>query len=197
LYEATFDATYLKSAMHLNQTMMTQFSSKKGGFYLTSKHAEALLVRPIEAWDGALPSGNAVAAHNLLRLARMTSDMKLEDRAEKVFHQFAPLMKQVPVGFTHMLSAWSFAEHEGIEIVLAGDKNSVQGQAMLRALNALYLPNAVVIWRDEASMALIPFIKLQTPVDGKVTAYVCRNFQCNQPVTSIKAMLKLVEERKK
>jgi uncharacterized protein YyaL (SSP411 family) len=174
--------------------MISKFSSEHGGFYLTANDAEALLLRPLEAWDGALPSGNAVAAHNLLRLARMSSDMSLENRAEKVFQQFSSLMKQAPVGLTHMLSAWSFAEHEGIEVVLAGDKNSAQGQAMLEALNALYLPHAVVIWRDKASMALIPFIKLQTPINDQATAYVCRNFQCNQPVTSVKAMLDLLKQ---
>jgi len=194
LYEANFDAHYLQSAMTLNQTMLEKFQGKSGGLFLTANDAEPLLVRPMEAWDGALPSGNAVAAHNLIRLSRMNSDMRLEDAAEKIFRHFSLLIKQAPVGFTHMLSAWSLAEEEGIEIVLAGDRYSSEGQAFLAALNTRYLPHAVVIWRDKASMALIPFIQLQAPVNGKVTAYVCRNFQCNQPVTSIKKMLDLLKK---
>jgi uncharacterized protein YyaL (SSP411 family) len=51
-----------------------------------------------------------------------------------------------------------------------------------------------VIWRDEASMALIPFIKYQKPIDGHATAYVCQNFECNQPVDSASAMLRLLEK---
>ncbi|MDQ6953579.1 MAG: thioredoxin domain-containing protein [Mariprofundaceae bacterium] len=194
LYEANFDARYLKSAITLNQTMLEKFQSESGGFFLTANDAEVLLVRPMEAWDGALPSGNAVAAHNLIRLSRISSDIRLENDAEKIFRHFSPLLKQAPVGLTYMLSAWSMAEEGGIEIVLAGDKESPEGQNFLTALNARYLPNAVVIWRDERSMALIPFIQLQSPVNGKVTAYVCRNFQCNQPVTSIKKMLDLLKK---
>lgn len=194
LYEANFDAHYLQSAMTLNQTMLEKFQGKSGGLFLTANDAEPLLVRPMEAWDGALPSGNAVAAHNLIRLSRMNSDMRLEDAAGKIFRHFAAMLQQAPTGFTHMLSAWSMAEEEGIEIVLAGDRHSSEGQAFLAALNTRYLPHAVVIWRDKASMALIPFIQLQAPVNGKVTAYVCRNFQCNQPVMSIKKMLDLLKK---
>ncbi|MDQ6973555.1 MAG: thioredoxin domain-containing protein [Mariprofundaceae bacterium] len=193
LYEASFEVAYLQSAIALNQTMLTAFQGESGGLFFTSHDAEALLVRPMDAWDGALPSGNAVAAHNLIRLSRMLGDIHLEDAAEKIFHHFSPLLKQAPVGLTHMLSAWSMAEQESIEIVLAGDRHSQEGQAFLAAVNSLYLPNAVVIWRDKTSMALIPLIQHQSPVNGKITAYVCRNFQCNQPVTSVRKMLDLLK----
>jgi len=194
LYETSFDAKYLKAALNLNNDMLTHFASESGGLYLTAHDAEALLVRPMEAWDGALPSGNAVAASNMLRLARMSSNSELEIAANKIFKAFSALLTQAPVGVTHMLSAQVYAAADGIEVVLAGgDKHSQQAKSMIEALNKRYLPYAVVLWRDEGSIKLIPFIKLQTPMNNQVTAYVCKNFQCNQPVTDSQAMLKLLQ----
>ena len=192
LYEASFDAKYLKEALNLNKDMLTRFASESGGLYLTAHDAETLLVRPMEAWDGALPSGNAVAASNMLRLARMSSSSELEVAADKIFKAFSALLTQAPVGVTHMLSAQMYAAVDGIEVVLAGDKHSQQAKVMIEALNQRYLPDAVVLWRDEESIKLIPFIKLQTPMNNQVTAYVCKNFQCNQPVTDSQAMLDLL-----
>jgi len=195
LYEASFDAKYLKEALNLNKDMLTRFASESGGLYLTAHDAEALLVRPMEAWDGALPSGNAVAASNMLRLARMSSSSELEVAADKIFKAFSALLMQAPVGVIHMLSAQVYAGADGIEVVLAGDKNSQQAKVIVEALNQRYLPYAVVLWRDEESIKLIPFIKLQTPINNQVTAYVCKNFQCNQPVTDSQEMLDLLQEK--
>ena len=195
LYEANFDASYLADAMRLNHTMMDLFAAEDGGFYGTAKDGEALLVRPMEAWDGALPSGNAVAADNLLRLARMSGEMTLEDAAYRVLHRFAPLMQKAPMGLTHLLSAWRFAQAEGTEIVFAGSRTTAEGNAMQQAWNDVYAPDAVAVWRDDGSMKLIPFVQQQTPIHGKVTAYVCHHFQCNQPVTDVQAMLDAVHAK--
>ena len=194
LYEASFDAQYLKAALDLNHDMLTRFTSKSGGLYLTAHDAEALLVRPMEAWDGALPSGNAVAAWNMLRLARMSSNSDLEEAANKIFNTFSALLTQAPVGVTHLLSAQVYAAGDGIEVVLAGDSHSQQAKTMIQALNKQYLPYAVVLWRDEESIKLVPFMKLQAPINHQVTAYVCKNFQCNQPVTDSQAMLDLLQK---
>ncbi|MDQ7001940.1 MAG: thioredoxin domain-containing protein, partial [Ghiorsea sp.] len=196
LYEASFDAKYLKAALDLNDDMRIRFASKSGGLYLTANDAEVLLVRPMEAWDGALPSGNAVAASNMLRLARMSSNSELETAANKIFKAFSALLTQSPVGVTHLLSAQAYATSDSIEIVFAGDKHSKQAKRMIEALNQRYLPSAVVIWRDEASMKLIPSIKMQTPINNQVTVYLCKNFQCYQPVTDSQEMLKLLQKSK-
>ncbi|MDX8397337.1 MAG: thioredoxin domain-containing protein [Mariprofundaceae bacterium] len=192
LYQASFDSSYLKAAVDLNTDMLKSFTSKSGGLFLTAADAETLLVRPMEAWDDALPSGNAVAASNLLHLARLTSDHTLELAANRIFDTFSSLLNKAPVGFLHMISAQLFAANDSLEIVLAGDKNSAQAQSIRQTLEKLFLPHAVVIWRDQQSMQLIPFIKLQTPINNQITAYICKDFQCNQPVTNIDAMLKLM-----
>jgi uncharacterized protein YyaL (SSP411 family) len=73
LYEATFRVRYLEEAIHLNQKMMELFGDEeRGGFYFSGRDNESLITRSKELYDGATPSGNSVAALNLLRLARMT-----------------------------------------------------------------------------------------------------------------------------
>ena len=79
LYEATFDAGYVRTALELNRDLLRYYwDDEAGAFYFTAKDAEELLVRRKEAYDGAVPSGNSVAALNLLRLGRITGEADLE-----------------------------------------------------------------------------------------------------------------------
>lgn len=73
LYESSFDPIYLNNAIKLNKEMLEIFEDKKdGGLFLYGSDSEQLIARPKEVYDGALPSGNSVALHNLLRLGVLT-----------------------------------------------------------------------------------------------------------------------------
>jgi uncharacterized protein YyaL (SSP411 family) len=90
LYEATFMAGYLKAAIELNNILIKNFwDETEGGFYFTAVDAEALPARNKEVYDGAVPSGNSVAAYNLLRLGRITADTSLEEKAAKIVRVFS------------------------------------------------------------------------------------------------------------
>jgi len=187
LYEATLDSQWLAEAVRLNAEMLSRFKGKDGGFYM-SQADNGLIARPMEAFDGALPSGNAIAMHNLLRLSRLTGNADLEKEAAAVAGQFAGLAGRAPSGLTHMLSAVLLAENPAQEIVLAGDKSSKDGAAMLQLIRSRFRPNTVVLWVDAGLGKLAPYTRGQKPMDGKVTAYVCENFQCNLPVTGTDAL---------
>lgn len=76
LYEAGFDVSHLEKAIELTHQMLDLFADEeKGGLFFYGRDAEQLLTRPKEVYDGALPSGNSVAACNLIRLARMTGTL--------------------------------------------------------------------------------------------------------------------------
>ena len=184
LYEASFESRWLEIALKLNQTMLTRFKGENGGFYQVKESAE-LIARPMEVFDAALPSGNAVAMHNLLRLSRLTGNAELEKEAANLADHFAGIAKRAPGGLLHMLSAVLLAESSGLEIVLAGDRNSETATNMLEIIQAQYHPNPVVLWHDDAIEKLAPFTKGQYAIDNKVTAYVCENFQCNRPTTNL------------
>ena len=89
LYESTFEVRYLEEAIHLNQMMIEYFwDEERGGFYFSGRENETLISRPKELYDGATPSGNSVAALNLLRLARMTGKTDLENKTERLLGAF-------------------------------------------------------------------------------------------------------------
>ncbi|MDJ0765177.1 MAG: thioredoxin domain-containing protein [Myxococcota bacterium] len=84
LFEATGDTTYLSKAAHLTHQMVTRFEDKaEGGFFLTSDDTETVLIRTKETFDGALPSGNAMALYNLVRLAGMTQQPEYKQAAQR------------------------------------------------------------------------------------------------------------------
>jgi uncharacterized protein YyaL (SSP411 family) len=77
LYESTLDLEYLHKATKLTKEMLKLFwDQQDGGFFFSGSDNEELLVRQKEAYDGAIPSGNSVAAVHLIRLARLTGDFE-------------------------------------------------------------------------------------------------------------------------
>ncbi len=182
LYETDFDARWLDAAVTLARRMDADFSAANGAFY-AARAASRLPARPVEAFDGAQPSGNSAAMMDLLRLARLTGDAAWERRASRVASAFAERMAAMPSAFAWLAAGLLFAESPGYEIVLAGPREGAEADAMLAAVRAPYLPHAVVLWRDAASERLAPYARAQKPLNGRVTAYICRDFQCNQPTT--------------
>ena len=130
LYEATFEVHYLEEAVALNKAMIDIFWDKKdGGFYFTGKGNEDLITVSKDAYDGALPSGNSVAAQNFLRLSRITGNVDLEKMAEQLIRFFSGEAKASPMGYTQLLVAVDFIAGPAQEIVIAGDPRPI------RALN--------------------------------------------------------------
>jgi len=193
LYETGFDAKYLQAALALNATMLAHFRAPGGGLYFTADDAEGLLVRLKDGDDGAIPSGNSVAMMNLIRLARMTGNTELEKQAAGIIRAFSEEVERMPSAFAHMMSAYMYAERRSYEVVLAGDRDSDEGRAMLRAINGHFVPNKVVLWQSKMLARLAPYTREQTAVDGKVTAYICENYHCNRPITDPEQALALLE----
>ncbi len=196
LYEAGFESRWLAEALELNKIMLRRFKGKDGGFYLTADSDE-LIARPMEIFDSALPSGNAVAMHNLLRLSRLTGDGELAAEAAAVADHFAGIAKRAPSGVLHLLSAVLMADSKSREIVLAGDKHSDAANKMLALIQQHYRPNTVVLWHDKQIEQIAPFTRGQKNRHGTVTAYVCENFQCNLPVASVADLKALLHQDSK
>jgi len=193
LYEASFESRWLAAALKLNKIMLTRFKGKDGGFYLAGNNDE-LIARPMEIFDGALPSGNAVAMHNLLRLSRLTGDAQLAAEAAAIVDHFAGTAQRAPSGVLHLLSGVLMADSKSKEIVLVGDRNSDAAGKMLDIIQQHYSPNTVVLWHDKQIEQLAPFTRGQKTRKGKVTAYVCENFQCNLPVSNVADLKRLLKQ---
>jgi uncharacterized protein YyaL (SSP411 family) len=195
LYEATFDVRYLQAAIDLQRVMQQYFwDDEQGGFFYTASDGEALLVRSKATFDMSIPSGNAVAALNLLRLERMTADTRFADQADALLQAFSAQVAQHPSSHTLFMAAFDFALGPSFEVVISGTPGNPDTVAMLQSLRQRFLPNKVVVFRPSDTPApaiskLAPFTQHQKPLQGQATAYVCQNFVCNRPTTDPQAML--------
>ncbi len=186
---------YLQAAVELNELTVKHFwDEKNGGFFMTADDGEKLLVRHKELYDGAIPSGNSVAALNLLRIARMTGKTEYTTKASELMQAFSLDIERRPSNYTQMLQALDFASGQSLEIVVAGDLGDPRTQKLLNLIHQQFIPNKVVIHRPNGDnhpiTKIAPYTKGQTALkDGSPQVYICRNFVCKEPVSDHKALL--------
>jgi uncharacterized protein YyaL (SSP411 family) len=194
LYEANFNPENLFAAIELANIMVEDFwNDDAGGFYLGSDNTEELIVRAITAYDGAIPSGNSVAVIVLNRLARITSNMDWLDKAEKTIRTFQQDVLRMPTGHTNMLTGFMFSL-DAKEVVVVGDHTEVT-KSFLQSISQSYNPNRVVLFKKGENLsAIAPWTDSQTMLDEKPTAYVCKDFACNQPTHNLELALKQLAE---
>jgi len=180
LYQVSGEAKYLHSARELADAMITEFwDEENGGFFFTSNDHEELIVRSKDFFDNATPSGNSVAADVLLKLAKFYGDEKYERFGTTTLRLAASQIKRFPSGFGRMLSAVEFKLADVKEIAIVdGDGSDVE-----REVWSEYRPFKVV-----ASGGDVPLLEGRESVDGKPTVYVCENFVCQRPVTSVREL---------
>jgi uncharacterized protein YyaL (SSP411 family) len=187
LYEATFERRWFEEARALTDTMIGQFwDEERGGFFFTGQDHEALISRTKDFYDNATPSGNSVAAHVLLRLSLLTGEERYRRLAEQTLRMLRDAMLRAPSAFGHLLSALDFFLASPLEVALIGARNSADTAALLSAVFSRYLPNKVVALAEPDDAQAAQAIKLlegRTQMGGKATAYVCRNYYCEAPVT--------------
>jgi len=198
LYEATFEARFLKEALELNDLLLKHFwDDKDGGFYFSPDDGEKLLLRQKELYDGAIPSGNSVQMLNLLRLGRMTSNPDLEEKAAQTGRIYSQDVEHSPSAFTQMMAAVEFGIGPSYEVVVAGATEADDTKFMLKALGAEFSPSKVVLFipsdKDPSAIfQMAPFTSRMTSIQNKATAYVCQSFTCQKPTTDINKMLQFI-----
>ncbi|MFQ6114663.1 MAG: thioredoxin domain-containing protein [bacterium] len=199
LYETSFEVDYLQKAMDLNNRMLTNFwDEKNGGLFFSADSLTELLVRTKEIYDGAIPSGNSVAALNLLRLGRITANEEFEKKAAAIGQAFTNQVKRAPIGYTQLMNAIDFAVGPSYEVVIAGDSKAADTRTMLQALQQRFVPNKIVLLRPTGHAAppivkIAKFTRYQTTLNGRATAYVCLNYACKAPTNNVEEMLKLLK----
>ncbi|HEX7592531.1 MAG TPA: thioredoxin domain-containing protein, partial [Anaerolineae bacterium] len=192
LYETTFDAQWFVAARELADAMLAHFADPRGGFFDTSDDHEELVTRPKDVQDNAVPSGNAMAATALLKLAAFTGDSRYADAAERALRGVKRMLASAPLGFAQWLCALDFALGKPKEIAIIGE--GAGAQALIDVVQREYRPNQVVAVARRASDSTIPLLQGRAQIDGRATAYVCQNFACELPVTEPGA---LAEQLKK
>ncbi len=196
LYEATFDRRWLDESRRLAEEAVRLFwDAEKEIFFDTGTDQETLVVRPRNLFDNAVPSGTSVAIDWLLRLAVFFGEERYEPLALKALRPVADLMGQHPSGFGRYLTALDFQLGPVQEIALVWPAGPEEAAALVREVFGRYLPNRVVVGAAQSSPAAagLPLLADRPAVGGKATAYVCRRFVCQTPVTEPQALASQLE----
>jgi uncharacterized protein len=184
LYEATFDRRWLEAAVSLADAILERFAdADNGGFFDTSSDHETLITRPKDVYDNATPSGNAVAADVMLRLAVLVARPDLQRAAQGVLDLVREGMERVPLGFARSLNALDFLLGRVREVVIVGQRGATDTAALVQAAFEPFSPNKVVAGLGPGEPGDLPLLEAREPRDGVATAYVCEHYVCQAPTT--------------
>ena len=185
LYEATLEPEHLQFAIDLAGTMKAKFYDEANGGFWQSVHTQNLILQVKEDYDGAVPSGNSVAALALLRLGKITDRKEFTDMAEKSLLLFSDNMTNGPSAVPYLLQALDFLVHEPRRAVITGDPKSAGARDLIAAAHATYQPNKVVLG---ITGPVEEFAKT-LPKEKQSAVYLCTGTAC-QPPTSDAAKLR-------
>jgi uncharacterized protein YyaL (SSP411 family) len=148
--------------------------------------------------DGAEPAPSSISALNLLRLAQIRDSKAMRDRAEKTISAFAGALNHFPSAMPQVLVALDFTLRKPKQIIIAGAKDGLDTRDLLDEVYRHYLPNAVVLLADGSDgqnylAEKLEELKMMGPIGGKAAAYVCENFTCKAPVSTVGELRKILD----
>jgi uncharacterized protein YyaL (SSP411 family) len=177
LYQANGEGRNLTFAIELTHQIVQRFyDNTESRMYDTSDLHEQLIVRPSERTDNATPSGTATAIDLLLRISMLTNEPYYSMIAEQLLATYAVLIERWPHGFGKVLQAMERSVTPSMEIVIVGDGK------LTKLVHAHAPLNALIVYADQNPDLFLCQNKTQR--DQQQTVYVCRNYQCKQPVTT-------------
>jgi uncharacterized protein YyaL (SSP411 family) len=181
LYEATADSRWLTEAIALQRALDARFRDAAGGYFLTPEGKQGLLAREKSAYDGVIPTGNSIAALNLLRLSELTGNEEFRKRALEILSAFASRIQAMPA----LLGALDWSLDQPLEVVVVRPRDD-PGEPLLQVLRRAYLPDAVRAIAAEgkdldAQARAVPLLESKRAMGGKATAYVCHKRVCDLP----------------
>ena len=187
IYEWNADARYLFEAERLADTLIEHYwDDDGGGFFLTASDHEELLLRSKTVQDGATPAANSTMALSLQRLAILLGRSDFRDKAGIILQTFVdPSLRTVfqQERLLCALDAWQRGWHE---VAIVGPRDDPRTHELLARVHGGYRPNMVVARTEGVGMqatARIPLLSNRGTIDGRPTAYVCRNYVCERPTT--------------
>jgi len=198
LYETSFDSQWLQLAEQLQTTQDRLFwDDKNGGYFTSTGDDPSILLRMKDDNDNAEPAASSIAARNLLRLAQMRDTKELRVRGQKTIAAFATALNRFPSALPQMLVALDFSLTKPKQVIIAGKRGAGDTRDLLDEVRRHYLPNTIVLLADGGAgqkflAERLEEVKEMKPIGGKATAYVCENFACQAPVTSVEELRKLL-----
>ena len=173
LYRATLEYGYFENAKRLCDKVLTDFRDDAGGFFLYSKQHEALILRPKETYDGAIPSGNSLMAYNLVCMSLLVEEEMYKQEAELQLDFLAKDSSQAPAGHTMYLKALLDHRQPPTKVTIVSDEQTDIGRLPLQ------LP-------VDALVVLMAHPTKEYPLkNGQMTYYVCQGYRCLPPTNTL------------
>jgi uncharacterized protein YyaL (SSP411 family) len=193
LMQAEFRTEDLDWARQLADVLLEQFEdAEAGGFYFTSRDHERLILRPKPGQDNATPSGNALAAWALGRLAALTGEERYARAARRTVEAFFPSMRDYPAGFAAMAIALDEQLSPPAVLVLRGRQPQLGDWQADLALE--FLPDTVILGVPQAVGSLpAPLDKPARP--EAVNGWLCRGVTCLEPIADLVHLKKALKEK--
>ena len=193
LYRATFEVDYLTEAIRITEKMLEGFwDETPGGFALYSREGEQLIHRPKETFDGAIPSGNAVAAVVLVRLAAWTGELRWQQLSHRQLCFLAERIQHEPWGHSVALLAAARALYPTRELICTTALAEVPAEllSLLRQKSYSNLTLLVKTRENHHVLARVaPFTEgYPVPAEGTLY-YLCQNGACAAPVDSLRSLM--------
>lgn len=198
LFEATGEARWLEESERLVDAMLRALwlPERKTLRYTAAAQAGGLVAEPWPLEDAALPAPHSVAAYVLLRLGHLRQNPVYSQRGHDILDANSGDIAKAPTAYTFALHALDFALGPRQEIVVVGPRQRQDTVALWKTVQQAYLPRAITVLHDPDDVQaakLLPFLARQPMQRGKATAYVCQNFTCKLPATSVEELLPQLE----
>ena len=189
VYELTFDDRWIERARAIADAMMEWFwDDASGRFFDTASDAEQLITRPRDVTDNAMPSGTSLAVDLLLCLSELEHGTGYRTRARVALESLVEPMVRYPAAFGHLLGCADMEVNGAVEVALVGDPTSTAFKALERGVAAQYVPSLVLAGGLPTIDSPVKLLSDRPLVDGRPTAYVCRGYTCDTPVTEPDAL---------
>jgi uncharacterized protein YyaL (SSP411 family) len=190
LFAANSKQGYLAKSILYTDFMLQHFwDEKEGNLFFTSDDHERLISRTKNFYDLATPSGNSMAASNLLRLYHYTQNKSYLDSAIRIMKAGSRSAAENPFGFGQMLNSIYLYVKKPTEIVviLTGTRNNNSISSLASWINRQFLPHSITSIIDPSELERLqdyPYFKGREAKGGQETAFVCKNFTCSLPLQS-------------
>jgi hypothetical protein len=183
LYNLSLDPSWLHPIRELTEEMLAAFfDEKSNAFFDTASDHEALVVRPQDITDNAVPSGTSLAVEVLLRAGALLGETLWVERGRATLERLAPTAVRNPVAFGHLLCCLDFELARPIELAIIGPTPAAR-EPFINVVRRRYLPNLVLAGGSGQGEPEIPLIHDRGAIDGRPTAYMCEAFVCQAPST--------------
>jgi uncharacterized protein len=195
LFAVNSEQKYLEKSIMYTDFMLQHFwDEKEGNLFFTSDDHEQLIARTKNFYDLAMPSGNSMAASNLLRLHYYTQNNGYLEKAVRIMKASSTSAAENPFGFGQMLNSIYLYVKKPVEVtVIVTDKgsNTDNSYSLAAWLNRQFLPHSIISIVHPSELAKLQrylYFKGREAEGGQETAFVCRNYTCSLPIKSIEEL---------